>query len=134
MNYEKLFSKVNIATSGNKIGYKTKLFFIGSCFSENIAECMQREGMNLLVNPFGVLYNPASINNFLKRIINKKYFEEEDLEFNKNSYFSFDANTKFALPDKTQLLNQLNKIVDDSYEFIKNTDFLLLTFGNFLDI
>ncbi len=34
---------------------------IGSCFAERIGELFKKQGLDILVNPFGVVYNPISL-------------------------------------------------------------------------
>ncbi|MGN0189784.1 MAG: GSCFA domain-containing protein, partial [Candidatus Cryptobacteroides sp.] len=43
------------------ISYDEKIMFIGSCFSDNVGKILDDYGFDVLVNPFGTLYNPASI-------------------------------------------------------------------------
>ena len=38
-----------------------KMLFVGSCFADNIGQRFLQEQFRAVVNPFGVMYNPASI-------------------------------------------------------------------------
>jgi len=51
------------------IGYKSPTLFLGSCFTENIGQKMQDRKFPVMVNPYGVLYNPISVGMVLKKII-----------------------------------------------------------------
>ena len=44
-----------------KINYSDKLFFIGSCFSENIGERFNYYKFQTTVNPFGIIFNSVSL-------------------------------------------------------------------------
>ena len=37
------------------------ILLVGSCFADNIGKRFEEEKFNVTVNPFGVMYNPASI-------------------------------------------------------------------------
>ena len=41
--------------------YGEQILTLGSCFSEHIGQYMRRLGYDILVNPYGTLYNPISI-------------------------------------------------------------------------
>lgn len=44
-----------------------RMLFVGSCFSEYIGKRFQEEKFKATVNPFGVMYNPASILHTIER-------------------------------------------------------------------
>ena len=44
-----------------RIGPCEKTLFVGSCFADSIGRRFQEEKFRAVVNPFGVMYNPASI-------------------------------------------------------------------------
>jgi hypothetical protein len=43
------------------IDHGSKVFLIGSCFSDNIGQKLKEHRFDTLANPFGVVYNPVSI-------------------------------------------------------------------------
>lgn len=43
------------------------LLFVGSCFADNISVRFREEGFPVVVNPFGTMYNPASVLHTLER-------------------------------------------------------------------
>jgi hypothetical protein len=57
----KLYTSVDTAPSANKIGYADKILLLGSCFADNIGEKFLEHYFQATINPFGTLYNPASI-------------------------------------------------------------------------
>ena len=54
-------TKVEIAPSSWQIKPAQHLLFIGSCFAESIGNKFKDEQFPTVINPFGVMYNPASI-------------------------------------------------------------------------
>ena len=56
-----LQTKVNSKPSEKKIGYQDKILLLGSCFADNIGAKFEEYYFQTTVNPFGTLYNPASI-------------------------------------------------------------------------
>ncbi|HQB20691.1 MAG TPA: GSCFA domain-containing protein, partial [Bacteroidales bacterium] len=53
-------TEIQILRSNTLINHQDKLLMIGSCFAENIGKKLIENKFQLLLNPFGVLYNPAS--------------------------------------------------------------------------
>ena len=64
-----------------KINHQDKLFFIGSCFAENIAEIFIKNYFHVFSNPNGIVYNPKSISTQLNHLIQKKNHPETDVFF-----------------------------------------------------
>jgi len=44
------------------------LLFVGSCFADNIGQRFAEERFPVVVNPYGVMYNPASVFHTLQRV------------------------------------------------------------------
>ena len=64
----KLQTPVEIQESSIKIGFGDGILLLGSCFSDNIGNIMEDMGFNVMVNPFGTLYNPVSVCNSIRRL------------------------------------------------------------------
>ena len=58
---------VDIPDPGFRIGPCEELLFVGSCFATEIGRHFQEEKFRATVNPFGVMYNPASILHTIER-------------------------------------------------------------------
>ena len=56
-----LQTKVNIVKSLFKINPTDRLLFVGSCFAENIGRRFVDNQFDAIVNPYGTMYNPASV-------------------------------------------------------------------------
>ena len=44
------------------------LLFVGSCFADNIGQRFREEGFPVTVNPYGTMYNPASVLHTIERL------------------------------------------------------------------
>ena len=62
-----LQTKVNIPKSSFKINPTNKLLFVGSCFAENIGRRFVENQFDAIVNPYGTMYNPASVLHTVER-------------------------------------------------------------------
>ncbi len=120
---------VNIPESPDKINYSSKLVFIGSCFTEEIGKKLTDNLFNVDINPFGVIYNPISVLNSLQILLDKRKFTEQDLERRGQIWFSWYHHSRFSFPDKQQTLDAINSRIELSSEFLRQADFLFITFG-----
>jgi hypothetical protein len=58
---------VDVEDPGFRIDPCEKMLFVGSCFADSIGRRFQEEKFQAVVNPFGVMYNPASILHTIQR-------------------------------------------------------------------
>ena len=66
--FMELQTKVNIPKSSFKINPTDKLLFVGSCFAENIGRRFVENQFDAIVNPYGTMYNPASVGHTVERV------------------------------------------------------------------
>ena len=59
---------VDIPKSSFSIDPFARILFVGSCFADNMGKKFTTEKFNTLVNPYGVMYNPASVYHTIQRI------------------------------------------------------------------
>ena len=58
---------VNITLAPFAIEPRERMLFVGSCFADNIGRRFVEDKFRATVNPYGVMYNPASIRHTVKR-------------------------------------------------------------------
>jgi hypothetical protein len=122
-------TKIQPQPSKNKISYHTPVLFLGSCFTENIGNKMLELKFPVLINPFGVLYNPVSVRQSLEIILDKRDFNEHDLGFFNEQWFSFYHDTEFSNTDKQECLNNINLKLNEARDQLKKANYLIITFG-----
>jgi len=114
----------------HKISYSHKQLFAGSCFAENIGETMQHYKFNAIINPHGVLFNPASIAVALRRYIDNNIMQENELFFANECWNSWEHHSRFSTTDKQTCLKLINNTISSTHDFLKQTDWLFITFGS----
>ncbi len=125
----KLYTVVSIPEAGFKINYNNTACFFGSCFSNYIGNRLIDLKFNTLVNPFGVLYNPASITQSFEIIMENRRFSEKDLEYHNGLWFSFYHYTSFSNTDKSACLDAINNNLLTANEKIKDANVFIITLG-----
>ena len=114
------------------ISYDEKLLFIGSCFSDNVGKILSDYGFDVLVNPFGTLYNPASIRESILRLSECRLFTESDcIRMGSGSELvcSFSHHTSFARNTPEEFLENANDSLRLACEFFNKCDTVIVTLG-----
>lgn len=102
---------------------------LGSCFAENIGKKLTDAYFEVDINPFGVLYNPVSIQNSIERLIENKSVTEADLFENRKLWQSFSHSSLFTDISPEGCLDKINSRLQRAAGFLQQTNFILITFG-----
>lgn len=111
------------------IQHEDKLLCLGSCFAEHIAQLLTHNKFDVLLNPFGILYNPHSIAVGLNRLMIQKKFELSDLVQWEEYWHSFEHHGHFSGLTAEETLKQINASLEKGIEFLKTTNRLIITLG-----
>ena len=114
------------------ISYDDKIMMLGSCFTDNIGAQLKNYGFDVLINPFGTLYNPASILSSVKRLIDGQEFTEDDcMEIGAGDcrICSFFHHTSFARGSRSEVVENANARMKEAVEFFKNCNKVIITLG-----
>ncbi len=118
-----------IKESGRKISFNMGSLFMGSCFTEHIGFRMADLKFAADLNPFGILYNPASIRTALERLLQAKSMKASELIFFNDKWISLHHHGRFSHPDKDSCLKGINDRIRASVRFLKEAAYLFITFG-----
>jgi hypothetical protein len=102
---------------------------MGSCFTENIGKKLQSLKFSVLVNPFGILYNPVSIAQSLFRLLKPELFQINDLIFFNEKWISLAHHGRFSSQNSDETIDLINTELLDGSKFIEDCTILFITFG-----
>lgn len=111
------------------IDYTSKVVSLGSCFAENMAEKLEYFKFENVVNPFGIIFNPVSLEKLILRSIHKNYFLENDIFFHNEAWHCYEVHSELSNPDKVEFLETLNRLIDSTNEELSNLSHLIITLG-----
>lgn len=125
-----LLTKVVVPNSGKKIGYDDKLLLLGSCFADNIGEKFGAHYFQMLSNPYGTLYNPASIAAILSPIANSQspISNPQIIEWG-GLWHSMLHHGSFSHSDKAQVLLRCEQSRELLRAFLQEATVVIVTFG-----
>lgn len=102
---------------------------IGSCFSEHIAERMLHAGFHVASNPFGIMFNPASIARTIERMATEQTYSADDLTLSGVRWVSFDFHGDFASRNADEVVERMNRAVEQGAKALREADTVVLTLG-----
>ena len=136
-----------------KIDRNDIVLSLGSCFSAEMGRRMAASGMEVCCNPFGVLYNPASVASSLLRLADGRPFGPEDViprDTNPvregrprkavspehrpiapegGGYVSFWHHGSFARKSPEEFLNNANSALAEASSSFHKAGTVIITFG-----
>lgn len=120
---------IPIPESQFPIDYYSRILSLGSCFAVNIASKLDYYKFQNYCNPFGIIFNPVSIEKLIDRVVNKQFFTEKDIFFHNDFWHCFEVHSELSHPDKVVFLEELNRIICDTYQQLIKVSHCLITYG-----
>lgn len=111
------------------IEHDKPVIMLGSCFADNIGNRMREDLFDVEVNPFGTLYNPASIYSSFNDIIECRQYNAGDLFFYEGRYHSFSHHSRFSGTDVDLVTEKINARIKSAHSKLKKANVICITFG-----
>ena len=125
-----LQTEIKINPLEQTIHYGDGLLFLGSCFADEVGALCRGLGFDALVNPFGVLYNPASIVQSVERLNSGKPFCHDDvIRVGEGQYCTFSHNTAFWNTTEKALLQQVNQSLAKAHTHFLDSKWVVISLG-----
>lgn len=124
-----LKTTLHIKPSTEKIHPHYKITSIGSCFADHIGNRFKEMKMDILGNPFGVIYNPISQMKLIQLSLNNDSFNADHIVENHDIYNHLDAHSQFGRKDLSKLREGLNDAAEQFKTYLKEAKILIITFG-----
>lgn len=122
-------TKVPVKTYEFPINYESKLLLLGSCFAENMGEKFHYFKFQTAINPFGIIFNPISIEQLVNRVVNQKFFTEIDIFYHNDLWHSYEVHSECSRADKSVFLQELNDTLHAMHRQITEATHVILTYG-----
>ena len=123
----KLYTSVNIAPSARQIEYGDKILLLGSCFADNIGAKFSEHYFQATINPFGTLYNPASIALSLTDI--QSPIPDNQIIHHNGLWHSMMHHGAFSDKDKEQLIARCEQSRAQLQRALMEATTVIITFG-----
>jgi hypothetical protein len=80
-------------------------------------------------NPFGIIFNPVSIEKLVYRITQQLFYTENDIFFHNESWHCYEAHSELSHSNKAAFLNSLNGIIEKANGQISDASHVIITLG-----
>ncbi|SHL55604.1 GSCFA domain-containing protein [Flavobacterium xanthum] len=122
-------TQIPISKSNHPLDYNSKIVSLGSCFAENMGDKFQYFKFQNTINPFGIIFNPVSIEKIIQKAINTVLFTEKDIFFHNERWHCFDVHSDLSNPNKEDLLASLNALIKSTNQQISKSTHIIITYG-----
>jgi len=127
----KLRTEISRSPLRQLIGCREGVLLLGSCFTDHIGSWMEEHWLRVLCNPWGVLFNPASIAMSLQRVLSasdtgRTPFELHELN---GRYYSFAHHGRWSDADPEALQCRLVTLDAEARSFWQEARHIIVTLG-----
>ncbi|MFL9830673.1 GSCFA domain-containing protein [Flavobacterium sp. ST-87] len=120
---------IPVLASSSPVDYHSRILSLGSCFAVNIAQKLSYYKFQNRCNPFGIIFNPVSIEKLISRAVKKDFFTEKDIFFHNDLWHCFEVHSELSNPNKEVFLDLLNQLVSETNQQITYSTHFLITYG-----
>ncbi|MBR1850270.1 MAG: GSCFA domain-containing protein [Bacteroidales bacterium] len=125
-----LMTKVAVSPSAFGLAQASDhIISVGSCFASEVAAKMQAAGFDMMVNPFGILFNPVSIAHCLDRCTDKSEMTPDLLVEADGRWHSWLHHGSFSSVTANQCLEACNTSIAEGHNYLRSATCLIVTFG-----
>lgn len=125
-----LQTQIHLYPTEEQINYSSKVLLLGSCFTENIGSKLDYFQFQNWQNPFGVIFNPISLLQLIKRAIRNDLFDHDDIFQHNEIWYSFQAHSSCSSLDANTLVTLLNEQLQLLKNTISECSHLMITLGS----
>lgn len=133
MNPPTLFrTVVPVAENPRPIALNHTILSIGSCFAEIMGRRLRDYRFHSVSNPAGVLFNPRSVADCLRRGLRGTPYARHELFEHESLWHSLDHHSEFSAGTADECLTRINTRLAMAHRQMARLDTLLVTFGTAL--
>ncbi len=123
------FTEIPIPKSPFPISHSAKILSLGSCFAQAMGQKMLESKLDILVNPFGMIYHPIALTDLLDAGISGNQPDENMIMEWNSLYFHYSAHSDLVGNTKEELIEKLKLQTKLTGEYLEDGSHLILTFG-----
>ncbi len=125
----KFRTQIDIAPFDAKVNYTDNILSVGSCFADAVGGRLQRAKFKAVVNPTGVLFNPASICRVLQRFENCEFVSSDEIQDGAQGYFHYDFHSSLSATSVEGCVENINRAIELGHQALMHSDWIIITLG-----
>ena len=107
-----------------------RIISLGSCFADTMGARLSDSKFNILVNPFGIVFNPLSIFELLELSLERSEIIDNGLVKRDGQFFHYKLHSSFSNRSRKALLQAFDHQLDVVREALYDYNKIILTFGS----
>jgi hypothetical protein len=116
-------------SSKEKINRSDSIYLIGSCFATNIGERLRTYKFSLVLNPFGIIYNPHSIFILLADSVSGKPIGEKGFIENQGILRHFDFHSDISAGSRDEFDKLYREATETTRDQIREAGWIIVSMG-----
>lgn len=121
---------INIPALEHPIALDDSIFLIGSCFVNAMGKRFRENKFRTYINPFGTLYNPASIFRLLHDAVNQSMPGEHTYLVNQDIHYNYQFHSDFSSDSRDDLQAQIEQAIVSTRAYLKSCQWVIITLGS----
>lgn len=114
-----------------EISHSDRILMLGSCFSDNIGEQLRTDGFEVMINPLGPLYNPATLARLIFYLAEGKLFSADDFVTDSAGIsHCLDFAMRYQDDDASALAERINAELAVLRRYYESSTVVCVTFGS----
>lgn len=111
------------------LSHGTPVVLVGSCFTDNIGACMRDDLFDVIVNPFGPIYNPSSVRRAVSSIVDGISISPGDLFPHEGRFHSHLFHSRYSGYDREAAAQAMTRQIHLAREALLHASSLIVTLG-----
>lgn len=122
-------TELNIPASGFDLSLASGIVTIGSCFAGVMGHKLQENKAQVLVNPFGTIFNPLSVGKLLRASISDSHPIADNLVQHQDIWYGYDLHSSLSSPSRDTLLQNIEELLSLTRHTLQQANLLIITLG-----
>jgi hypothetical protein len=119
-------TELHIKPSNHKLDLGNSLLSIGSCFANTMGERMEKYKFDIMVNPFGVVFNPISI----FQLLQPESIKANKLVGNNGMWYSYDHHSDVSASSNVKLEELIIELNQYVLSKVHVCEYVIITLGS----
>ncbi|ARS34180.1 GSCFA domain-containing protein [Pontibacter actiniarum] len=122
-------TEVQVSPADLNLTLKQQVLTMGSCFAEVIGSKLHQNKVDVLVNPFGTIFNPVSVCLLLQSALGKPYSFKDNLVAQNGVWYAYDLHSSLSSQSKEALLQTVQERQAQCRSYLRQASLLIITLG-----
>ena len=122
-------TEIPISDSPFQFTHTDRMIALGSCFADETGQRLKDLQFDILVNPFGVLYNPVSLSTYLDYASGHALWPEKQVFHHQDLWRHFDFHSRISHTDRSRFIQNVRSQIENTRARMQTASLVLLTFG-----